>query len=356
MRSTGAPAACGRAIPTQPLPPAGTTSFRPSSSYLPAAEASRHPPHYGRRRRRRDAAGAAHTVSLLSSAAASLLLLCVLLWGGFHHPPAAQASNADNYFCRACATLFEESWHASEPIVAKLRANLAAGHAKNVTVDLKGRVVQKICDQGRFRPTDRLAYTDRIRDGCAKIVEQNDWVVAEGLSGKEFPDLADLYPRTYWACVEKMDLCDPVPLKAHAFDPVLFEDKLPGTSKLDECERCKAVVADIIGVLSRSKGSPKYRTREHVWSVLEDECVHIVSRFPKHVGLRLQSTCENLLEDYEDELVGFFAGQDGDPFEAICGDPGKLGTRMCRRGVENRPFTKFVRSPYHKDSTHTFEL
>ena len=50
-------------------------------------------------------------------------------------------------------------------------------------------------------------------------------------------------------------------------------------------------------------------TRKHIWSVLEDECQHIVFRFQGKVGRRLQNMCENLMDDHDEEMAEAFRGK-----------------------------------------------
>ena len=255
------------------------------------------------------------------------------------------ASNAGNYFCRGCATTMEHVWRGAEPMVSRISSRITAGKKSEATLDIKGLVVEGICSEAvlqdgfgtsnlgaRFEDSHRLRYVETIRDACKQMVDKNAGVIS-GAFGGNFPDLAGLYDATYKTCVTQQDLCD----------GEKEEVEEEGAIELDKCEGCKSVVADIAGVLTRSKGAPDYLSRKHVWGVLEEECTFIVSRFPRRLGLRLQESCQDLLQDYDEDMVDVFSSADPNPARTICG---KQTARMCRKGKENK-WKEFRRSVFH---------
>ena len=167
---------------------------------------------------------------------------------------------------------------------------------------------------------------------------KNADVISEAFAGN-FPIVAGLYDATYATCVTRQDLCD-------GLDAEDDETEEAAVSDLDKCEGCKSVVADIAGVLTRSKGAPGYLSRKHVWAVLEEECTFIVARFPKRLGLRLQESCQDLLQDYDEDMVDVFSSADPNPGRTICG---KQTARMCRKGKGNK-WNEFRRSVFHAAS------
>lgn len=260
----------------------------------------------------------------------------------------AAASNANNYFCRGCATTMEHVWRGAEPMVARISSRMTAGAQANASLDIKGLVVDRICTEAvlqdgfgtsnlgaRFEKDHRLRYVGTIRDACTQMVDKNADVISGAFAGN-FPDVAGLYDATYATCVTQQDLCD---------GPEEEEEEA-AVAELDQCEGCKSVVADIAGVLTRSKGAPEYLSRKHVWAVLEEECTFIVARFPKRLGLRLQESCQDLLQDYDEDMVDVFASADPNPTRTICG---KQTARMCRKGKGNN-WKEFRRSLFHAAS------
>lgn len=283
----------------------------------------------------------------MRSAFAIGVLPLVLLLSLMREKPVA-ASNANNYFCKGCATVMEHVWRNAEPMIQRISSKVTAGSAANATVDIKGLVVDGICKEsiladgfdtsnlgGRFSESHHLAYVSTIRDACTQMVDKNAQVIAGAFSGN-FPDLADLYTTMYDTCVTQQDLCN-------APEEDVANDEISG---LDKCESCKSVVGDTVGVLTRSKGSADYLSRKHVWSVLEEECSFIVSRFPKRIGLRLQEACQDLLQDYDEDIVDVLSSADSNPVRTICG---KQTARMCRKGKENK-WSSFLKSLFHASS------
>merc|ERR1711991_592532 len=104
----------------------------------------------------------------------------------------------------------------------------------------------------------------------------------------------------------------------------LCDDDEVDVDPKDKCELCLTVVQDIKNVLTRKKAADVYMTRKHVWAVMEDECQHIVFRFQGKTGRRLQSMCEELMDDYEEEIA-----------EALL-DGNNLGKKICGKQAANK--------------------
>lgn len=224
------------------------------------------------------------------------------------------SSLGNNYYCKGCSTLMEETWSAAMPLVARARLGVEGGAQADVTVDIETQVVKHICGSrfsNRYQKNHPLTYTVPIRDSCSRITSKNADVVAQGFYGT-FPDAYELYLRIAEVCVARMDLCDP---------------PLEGTfANLNECSRCKIVINDMEGMLTKAKGSAKYLTSRHVWDMLENECQMLPSRYPKASALGLQETCEQLLEDYDSFIAETFKAGDKHPGKKVCGS---TGTNMC---------------------------
>ena len=167
-----------------------------------------------------------------------------------------------------------------------MEANTPAGEEKEVRVDFEEEIVKPLCNSALF-----LDYTREIKDACKQIVDKNSRIVANAFS-KPKSDYSFLYDKIQMVCGEdRMNLCDN------------DEVQVDLTSK---CDMCLTIVQDIKNVLTRKKAADVYMTRKHIWSVLEDECQHIVFRFQGKVGRRLQNMCENLMDDHDEEMAEAF--------------------------------------------------
>ncbi len=220
-------------------------------------------------------------------------------------------SNADGYFCKGCAVVME---HTFLQVVEKLQfmeANTPAGEQKEVKMHFDKEIIEPLCDSNVFAD-----YTREIKDACKQIVDKNSNVVATAFVNAK-SNYNYLYNKIQDICGEKkMNLCDDDEVD------IDYEDK---------CELCLSVVQDIKHVLTRKKAADVYMTRKHVWAVMEDECQHIVFRFKGKIGRRLQNMCEELMDDYEEEIAE--ALLDGNKLgKKICG---KQGANKCRKRKGN---------------------
>jgi len=222
-------------------------------------------------------------------------------------------SLGDNYYCKGCATVMEQTWSAAMPLVARASTGVEGGVRTDINVDIEKQVVKHLCGNhfNRFQKNHPLAYNAPIRESCSQITSKNADVIARGFYGT-FPDAYELYTRIAEVCVAQMDLCDP-PL----------EDTF---ANLDECSRCKIVINDMEGMLTKAKGSTEYLTSKHVWNMIENECHVLPSRYPKASALGLQETCEKLLEDHDSLIAEAFKARDRQPGKTVCGS---TGTNMC---------------------------
>jgi hypothetical protein len=222
------------------------------------------------------------------------------VWG--KEPP-----NAGGYFCKGCSVVMEHTFHDLNKKMERLQGSIAAGVEKEIKINIREEIVLPLCEKNSFQ-----AYTKEIKDACKQIVSKNAHVVDHAFKGFR-QNYNDLYKRTNTVCVQEMNLCSGEP------------------SEIDlgnKCEVCLGVVQDIQAVLTRKKGSKDYLTRKHIWSSIEAECQEIVFRFDGRVGRKMQSMCENLLDDYEEEIADAFFSGNENPGKLICG---KAGARMCKK-------------------------
>ena len=157
------------------------------------------------------------------------LFLCLLF--SLLTLPFVNAANANNYFCRGCATVIEHTWQNTLPIIQSFSASKTAGSTANTTFDIQNLVVKKLCTTSstKFHVKSSLRYTEEIRDTCAQMVNTNPSIVSGSISGT-FPELSKLYERTENVCMNQMDLCSAPSM-----------EQLEAFKNVNECEMCQII-------------------------------------------------------------------------------------------------------------------
>ena len=251
----------------------------------------------------------------------------------------AHASNGDNHFCKGCTVTMEHAWHEIDELLADFQTHVTAGVQQNVTIDIDGRVAKHLCDRPYWKD-----YTQEIKDGCAQIIDKNSFIIREAFHGdKATPSM--MYDKIRFACVERQDLCDPL-------TPELARERY-GAKRMGACDECLTVVRGVHDVLLRKKGSPGYLSRKHVWAALEDACTLVLAHHPPPHAARLQERCEQLMEEYDEDMADAFANYDFEdataPARAICG---RAAAGLCknRQGDWAGVMSPWASSPsYDKD-------
>jgi hypothetical protein len=89
----------------------------------------------------------------------------------------------------------------------------------------------------------------------------------------------------------------------------------------DRCAQCKSMAGDINDVMIRKSRLSNYRSRAHAGNVLESVCVDLPMRFPWPAARKLQAFCDEMLEEYEDELITSIVGSTTEPqlVDEVCG-------------------------------------
>lgn len=215
--------------------------------------------------------------------------------------------NANGYFCKGCAVVMEHTFHGLVEKMDVLQQGVTAGVEKEVKINIKEEIIEPLCEKPIFQ-----SYTEEIKDACKQIVSKNSRVVDAAFKGFRH-DYTELYKRTKEVCVDKMNLCS---------------GDAPEIGVDDNCQICLGVVQDMQAVLTRKKGSKEYLTRKHIWNVIESQCQDILLRFDGRLGRKMQSMCEDLLDDYEDSIADAFFSGEKNPGKYICG---KAGAHYCKK-------------------------
>merc|ERR1711991_310488 len=168
---------------------------------------------------------------------------------------------------------------------------------ETVTVDFTDRV-KKICDQKEFVNE----YNRNLRSACWEMCHKFPNVLSNVFGGDE-PNERSIYPKTHKACVEILDYCDKID---ESYTHTLMVSKDP-TKRIFlseiKCNRCRTVVSDIVHVVNRKSSWDFFRTKEHIYSVLDSICNGIVYRYPESLMNPLSEMCSDIIESHEHEIA-----------------------------------------------------
>ena len=253
-----------------------------------------------------------------------MLLLCWVVAAAWSVRPAAGA-HGDNMGCIGCAITME---HAFEKVA---RYANERGMKMSLTEQATEEVNMAELFHGlREEVPEYLQYSARVGSTATEMTTRWSNVMAVAYAGDE-PVETDVYNKTHFVCVKQLDYCDDQPVP-----PVtLFNDK---------CEACKAVVADIAMVVYRKKaGWELYRTKTHVYQVLDRARTSSVLRIPPALHSRFSSACDDIVEEYEHEIASAIIADPEASVKAVCG-PAVAGA--CAKG--HKGYDKAWLSPFHQ--------
>jgi hypothetical protein len=214
---------------------------------------------------------------------------------------AAEAAHGDNMGCIGCAITME---HAFEKVA---RYANERGLKMSLTEQATEQVNMAELFHGlRDEVPAYLQYSARVGSTATEMTTRWSNVMAAAYAGNE-PVETDVYNKTHFVCVKQLDYCDDQPVP-------------PATMFRDKCEACKAVVADIAMVVYRKKaGWELYRTKTHVYEVLDRACTSSVLRIPPSLHGRFSSSCDDIVEEYEHEIADAIIADPESSVEAVCG-------------------------------------
>ena len=227
------------------------------------------------------------------------------------------AAHGDNMLCEGCGAVMEHVYHDVLKYAEERGKSIDMTQGETVTVDFTERV-KKICDQKEFT----TEYNRNVRSACWEMCHKFPNVISNVFGGDE-PNERSIYPKTYKACVEILDYCDKIDEN--------YVDKLIGSStkksstgkKLStsaiKCNRCRTVVSDIVHVVNRKSSWDFFRTKEHIYSVLDSICNGIVYRYPESLTNILSEMCSDIIESYEHEIAQVLIDRIDDANDLICG-------------------------------------
>lgn len=81
----------------------------------------------------------------------------------------------------------------------------------------------------------------------------------------------------------------------------------PAPGALTKCNICSMYVSDVwAGLRRKSRHTSDFLSAGHVERVLENSCNTVRRNFPSHVARQLEHACEDLLLDYDSDLLHVF--------------------------------------------------
>ena len=225
--------------------------------------------------------------------------------------PSTRAAHGDNMSCIGCAVTMEHAFARVAEHATTLGNRLSLTEQETHTLDL-GDVLKDL----RHRVPAYRQYSPRVATTATEMTTRWLAQVASAFAGDE-PTEGDMYARTHKVCVKTLDYCDDAPT--------------PGRKLLKSpCSMCKAVVADIVMVVQRKeKGYDLFRTKPHVYDVLDSACSSSVLRIPPAIHTKFSSACEEVVEEHEHALAQAIIDNPATAAEKICGPE---GSGVCPKG------------------------
>jgi hypothetical protein len=240
-----------------------------------------------------------------------------------------RAAHGDNLGCIGCAVTMEHAFKRIADYATEQGNRMSLTERSTTQVDLAA-----LLKNLRYEVPEYKQYSPRV---CSTAIEMTTkWhnVVATSFSGDE-PVETNMYGRTHHVCVKTLDYCDDVPPPS--------KNILQST-----CEMCKAVVADISMVVQRHEGGyALYRTKQHVYHVLDTACSSSVLRIPPNIHTKFSTICEEIVEEHEHALASAMIDDLHTAVKTVCTSV----TGMCPMTETNFKYvwtSSFHQVPYEK--------
>eukprot|EP00943_MAST-04B_sp_MAST-4B-sp1_P003399 g3399.t1 len=285
----------------------------------------------------------------MNASTTQTLLLTVAL--AFSHVAYVTGSHGDNMLCEGCGAVMEHVYHDVLKYAEERGKSIDMTQGETVTVDFTDRV-KKICHQKEFVSE----YNRNVRSACWEMCHKFPNVLSNVFGGDE-PNERTIYPKTYKACVEILDYCDKIdesyvgklirsPSSTKSGDGASHSDM--------KCNRCRTVVSDIVHVVNRKSSWDFFRTKEHIYSVLDSICNGIVYRYPESLTNVLSEMCSDIIENYEHEIAQVLIDNIDQANDLICG---KKISNFCstpkdmketKGNTEGRVHVPIWESPFHR--------
>ena len=253
-----------------------------------------------------------------------IILLTTLLQLNFTH-----SAHGDNMGCIGCAITMEHAFKRIADYAMKLGNRMSLTETATTQVNL-AEMLQDLRDT----VPEYKEYSSKVGSTATEMTTKWHNIVANSFAGDE-PLETNMYERTHSVCVKTLDYCDDLPP--------------PSVDILrSNCEMCKAVVADISMVVQRHEGGfAMYRTKPHVYKVLDTACSSSILRIPPSIHTKFSTMCEEIVEENEHALADAIIKDIKNAVETVC----VKVTNMCSKKDKNFKYiwtSSFHQVPYER--------
>ena len=165
--------------------------------------------------------------------------------------------------------------------------------------------VKEVCST---RNPEFSSLSLEMQNFCEMTLQQREdktlSAFAKHFSG-EAPSDSNVFRRKGLICGELQKECRTLEVRYGDVNAVAGGRSMPGA--LTKCDICSMYVSDIWAALRRkSMCTSDFLSAGHVERVLENSCNAVRRNFPSHIARQLEHTCEDLLLDYDSDLLRVF--------------------------------------------------
>ena len=184
--------------------------------------------------------------------------------------------------------------------VEDARQHVNIGFRRDIHFDIDDVVKATCSSQNRAY----AHFSTEMREFCEQILLVNADAIeifARHFSGS-MPSAANVFTRKGKICGDLKRECRTLELSANGVSHIASKAK-----KISKCQLCQTFVADVWSTLRRwSRDSDYFLSVSHVESVMEDACSMAQHFHPTPFSRAVEGMCENLMADYDSELLSTF--------------------------------------------------
>ena len=105
-------------------------------------------------------------------------------------------------------------------------------------------------------------------------------------------------------------------------------------------------------VYRKKAGWELYRTKTHVYEVLDTACTSSVLRIPPVLHSRFSSVCDDIVEEYEHDIADAIIADPESAVKAVCGPDVAAVCAKDHDGYQKAWLSPFHQVPFHETMFH----